>query len=425
MLSKFKNIFSIPDLRKKILFILFVLVIFRLAANIPLPSVDITQLREMFEGNQLVGMLNMFSGGGLSNISIVLLGLGPYITSSIIMQLLTMIVPRMEQMHKEEGEAGRAKFNTITRVATVPLAVVQTFAMIALLKSQGIITGITTLDTTVLIITATAGTIFLMWLGELITERKLGNGVSIMIFAGIVASVPSLISRLINTYDQSMLFTYLAFLVITIVTILGVVFISEGQRIIPISYARRRQRGAIGVGAGSSHLPIKVNQAGVIPIIFAISLVTIPTMAGQFMAGQDSVKLQEIGTIILNIFQNDWIYGGMYFSLVVLFTYFYTAVIFDPEKVAKNLQSQGGYIQGIRPGAETEEYIGKVSTRITLAGAIFLGLIAVLPIIVKGIMGGSSLLTVGGASILIVVSVVIEMVKQIDSQLVMHNYEKL
>lgn len=423
MLSKFKNIFSIPDLRKKILFILFVLVIFRLAANIPLPSVDVTQLREMFEGNQLVGMLNMFSGGGLSNISIVLLGLGPYITSSIIMQLLTMIFPRMEQMHKEEGEAGRAKFNTITRVATVPLAVVQTFAMITLLKSQGIISGITTLDMIVLIITATAGTIFLMWLGELITERKLGNGVSIMIFAGIVASVPSFTSRLINTYDQSMLFTYLAFLVITIITILGVVFISEGQRIIPISYARRRQIGTIG--AGSSHLPIKVNQAGVIPIIFAISLVTVPTIAGQFMAGQDNAKLQEIGTTILNIFQNNWIYGIMYFSLVVLFTYFYTAVIFDPEKVAKNLQSQGGYIQGIRPGAETEEYIGKVSTRITLAGAIFLGLIAVLPIIVKSVIGGSNLLTIGGASILIVVSVVIEMVKQIDSQLVMHNYEKL
>jgi len=425
MLSKFKNIFSIPELRSKILFILFVLVIFRLAANIPLPSVDVVHLKEMFEGNQLVGMLNMFSGGGLSNISIVLLGLGPYITSSIIMQLLTMIVPKMEQMHKEEGEAGRAKFNTITRVATVPLAFVQTFAMVALLKSQGIISGLTTFDMVTIIATATAGTIFLMWLGELITEKKLGNGVSIMIFAGIVASVPSFISRLLNTFDQSMISTYIAFLAITVITILGVVFVSEGQRIIPISYARRRQAGSVGIGAGSSHLPIKVNQAGVIPIIFAVSLVTIPTMAGQFMAGQDNVRLQDIGTTILHIFQNNWIHGGMYFFLVVLFTYFYTAVIFDPEKVAKNLQNQGGYIQGIRPGHETEEYIGKVSTRITLAGAIFLGLIAILPIIVQSIIGGSNMLTVGGTSILIVVSVVIEMVKQIDSQLVMHNYDKL
>ncbi len=425
MLSKFKNIFSVPDLRKKILFILAMLVVFRLAANIPLPSVDVSRLREMFEGNQLVGMLNMFSGGGLSNISIVLLGLGPYITSSIIMQLLTMIVPRIEQMHKEEGEAGRAKFNMITRVGTVPLAIVQTFAMIALLKSQGIITGLTPYNTAVLVITATGGTIFLMWLGELITEKKLGNGVSIMIFAGIVASVPSQTSRLIDTYDPTMLFTYISFLVIIIVTILGVVFVSEGQRIIPISYAGRR-KGVIGkTGVGSSHLPIKVNQAGVIPIIFAVSLVTMPTIAGQYMAGQSNEKMHEIGTTILTLFQNNWFYGGLYFFLVVLFTYFYTAVIFDPEKVAKNLQSQGGYIQGVRPGHETEEYIGKVSTRLTLAGAVFLGIIAILPILVQSVIGGSNLITVGGTSILIVVSVVIEMVKQIDSQLVMHNYDKL
>ena len=425
MFSKFKNIFSIPDLRRKILFILAMLVVFRFAANIPLPSVDVSRLKELFEGNQLVGMLNMFSGGGLSNISIVLLGLGPYITSSIIMQLLTMIVPSIDQMYKEEGEAGRAKFNMITRIGTVPLAIVQTFAMITLLKSQGIITGLNTYNTVVLIITATAGTIFLMWLGELITEKKLGNGVSIMIFAGIVASVPNKISRLIDTYDPSMLFTYISFLVIIVITILGVVFVSEGQRIIPISYASRR-KGIIGqTGVGSSHLPIKVNQAGVIPIIFAVSLVTMPTVLGQYMVGQSNERIHEIGSTILTLFQNNWFYGGLYFFLVVLFTYFYTAVVFDPEKVAKNLQSQGGYIQGYRPGRETEEYLGKISTRLTLAGAIFLGLIAVLPIIVQSIVGGSNLITVGGTSILIVVSVVIEMVKQIDSQLVMHNYDKL
>ncbi len=422
MLGKFKNIFAIEDLRKKILFILFVLVIFRLAANIPLPSVDVTRLRDLFEGNQLVGLLNIFSGGGLSKISIVLLGLGPYITSSIIMQLLTMMVPRLEQLHKEEGEAGRAKFNTITRVLTVPLAIVQTFAMLALLKSQGIITNLSAFHTVILVITATAGTIFLMWLGELITEKKLGNGVSLMIFAGIVASLPSALSRIFATFDPSQIFTYLSFIVIIILTIIGVVAVSEGQRIIPISYARRTRTG---VGSPQAQLPLKVNQAGVIPIIFAVSLVTMPTMVGQMMVASSNPKLVEFGSGVLAFFQHTGIYGTMYFLLVVLFTYFYTAVIFDPEKIAKNLQGQGGYIQGVRPGKETVDYLQRITTRITLAGAIFLGLIAIMPIIVQSFLHGSNLLTIGGTSILIVVSVVIELVKQIDAQLVMHNYDKL
>lgn len=424
MIGKFKNIFSIPDLRNKILFILALLVIFRIAANVPLPSVDVERLRDLFASNQLVGLLNIFSGGGLANISIVLLGLGPYITGSIIMQLLTIVVPKLEQLYKEEGEQGRAKFNTITRLLTVPLAIVQTFAMITLLKSQGIITDLTIFNTIVLVIVATTGTVFLMWLGELMTEKKLGNGVSLMIFAGIVASVPSLASQAIATFDQTQVFAYVAFLGITIATILGVVYVSEGQRIIPISYARRI-RGGAPTGGVSTHLPIKVNQAGVIPIIFAVSLVLFPTMIGQVMVASTSAQMIEIGTAILAFFGNSAIYGTFYFFLVVGFTYFYTAIIFNPEKIAENLQRQGGYIQGVRPGTETVTYLSRIANRITLAGAVFLGLIAILPIIVQSFVSGASFLTVGGASILIVVSVVIELVKQIDSQLVMHKYEKI
>jgi preprotein translocase subunit SecY len=423
MIGKFKNIFAIKELRNKILFILFVLIIFRLAANIPLPGVDMARLGELMSSNQLLGWLNMFSGGGLSSISIVLLGVGPYITASIIMQLLTMISPRMEQMYKEEGEAGRAKFNSITRFLTVPLAVMQTFAMISLLKAGNIFTDLNTFSFFAVIMTATAGTIFLMWLGELITEKGLGNGVSIIIFAGIVAAFPSVIKQLIDTFDSSQLFDYFAFIAVIVITILGVVFISEGQRIIPISYARR-MRGGSQYGGAKTHLPLRVNQAGVIPIIFAVSLVMFPRMIGQVMSGSANETMANIGNSIQVFFANNFYYGAIYFILVAMFTYFYTAVIFDPQKISANLQRQGGYIQGIRPGKETADYLGKIVNRITLAGALFLGIIAVLPIIVQSFTNSSSL-SVGGARILIVVSVVIEIVKQIDSQLMTHDYEKL
>jgi len=421
MLSKFANVFSIPDIRNKILFILAILVVFRLAANIPLPNVDPSAL-----GNSAAfGILNLFSGGGFSAISIVLLGLGPYITASIIMQLLTMIVPSVERMYKEEGEAGRQKFNTITRVFTVPLAVIQTFAMIALLRSQGVVGDVSPFTIVVLVTVATAGTIFLMWLGELITEKKLGNGVSMMIFAGIVAGLPSLVSQLWSTFNPQDVLTYIGYIALTIATIVGVVFISEGQRIIPISYARRTRSGGGGSGGSArTHLPIKVNQAGVIPIIFAVSLVTFPTLIGGLMQGSSNERVVEIGNTVAALFANSFFYGALYFGLVVLFTYFYTAVIFDPEKIAKNLQKQGGYIDGVRPGQETVDYLGRIVSRITLAGAIFLGLIAILPLM-AGILTGNESLAIGGTSILIVVSVVIELVKQMDAQLVMHNYEKI
>lgn len=417
-----RNIFAVPELRNKILFVLALLVVYRFAANIPLPGVDILRVQELFESNQLLGLLNLFSGGGLANISIVLLGVGPYITSSIIMQVLTMVVPQLEQMYKEEGEAGRQKFTMITRVITVPLAILQTFGMISLLKSQQILTNLTAYDTAVLVVIATAGTIFLMWLGELITEKKIGNGVSIMIFAGIVASLPSVLSRTFSTFDSTQLFTYLVFIAIGLATVAGVVFVNEGQRNVPVSYARKSRSGSRQMGSASTHLPLRVNQAGVIPIIFAISIVLFPSFVGSALAGVDNPSIASFGTMLAGLFQNQWIYGITYFALVILFTYFYTAVVFDPKKISENLQKQGGFVPGIRPGQRTEEYLARITSRITLFGSLFLGLIAVLPIVVQGFTQIATL-TIGGTSILIAVSVVVEMVKQIEAQLVMRRYD--
>lgn len=420
-MQKFFQIFSVPQIRNKILFILALLVVYRFAANIPLPGVDVSRVAEFFENNQLFGLLNIFSGGGLSNISIVLLGVGPYITASIIMQLLTMIVPQIKQLHSEEGEAGRQKFTMITRLLTVPLAIIQTYAMIQLLGNQGILGELSAFDVAVMVVVATAGTIFLMWLGEIITEKGVGNGVSIIIFAGIVASLPSLTSQLISTFDSTQIFLYITFGAVALITVAGVVFINEGQRIIPISYAKRL-RGSKTYGGSTTHLPLKVNQAGVIPIIFAISIILFPPTIASFLAGSDNVSLASAAQTVADVFQNQWVYGCLYFFLVVVFTYFYTAVIFDPHKIADNLQKQGGYIPGIRPGKNTEEYLAQIINRITFTGALFLGAIAVLPLVVQGFTGIGAL-TIGGTSILIVVSVVIEMVKQIESQLVMRSYD--
>jgi preprotein translocase subunit SecY len=348
MFEKLIQIFKIRDLRNKVLFILGIMVVFRLAANIPLPGIDQAQLIKFFQSNQLFGLLNLFSGGGLRGISIVLLGVGPYITASIIMQLLTMIIPRLEQIYKEEGEAGREKFNQWTRWLTVPLAAMQTFAMISLLRSQKIITETTPFIMFSIIVVSVAGTIFLMWLGELITEKKIGNGVSLIIFAGIVASIPSAVSRIFATWDPSQFFTYVFFLAMTIAAIAGVVFMTEGQRNIPVSYAKRI-RGNRMYGGTSTHLPLRVNQAGVIPIIFAMSIMLFPGMIANFLANATNPTIAGMARTVGSIFQNQWFYGSAYFILVVAFTYFYTAVVFDPNKIAESLQKQGGYVPGIRP----------------------------------------------------------------------------
>ncbi len=417
------KVFQVPNLRNKIFFILALLVVYRIAANIPLPGVDVLALKRLFEQNAFLGLLNVFSGGGLSNISIVLLGVAPYITASIIMQLLTTLVPSLERMYKEEGEQGRQKFNMITRWITVPLAALQSFSMLSLLRSQNILGEVEPFTMAVIVISATAGTIFLMWLGELITEKGLGNGVSLIIFAGIVSSLPTALSRLLATWDSSQFFVYVLFLLVGAVTIAGVILVNEGQRTIPVTYAKR-VRGANTYGGSSTHLPLKVNQAGVIPIIFAVSLILIPTMIANFLATNSNQAIASKAIFVSGWLQDQLVYGSIYFFLVVIFTYFYTAVVFDPNKISENLQKQGGYIPGIRPGRTTAEYLYHIMNRITLAGALFLGLIAVMPYIVQAATGIQSV-SLGGVSILIVVSVVLETIKQIQSQMMMRSYETL
>ena len=421
MSNKIKQIFKIKDIRNKILFILFVLVAFRLAANIPVPGVDVARLRSYFDNNQLLGMLDLFSGGGLRNISIVMLGVGPYITASIIMQLTTMIFPAMEKLYKEEGEAGRQKFNMCARGLTVPLAILQSFSMIALLRSQGVMGSLSWVQYLLIISTITAGTVFLMWLGEIITEKGLGNGVSLIIFAGIVSALPTAINNLILTWNSSEVLAYLGLGIFSIVTIAAIVFITEGQRDIPITFARQVRGKTMG---GNSTLPLRVNMAGVIPIIFAMSIMLFPNVIASFLANSSNETVANIASSVADLLANQWVYGGLYFLLVVAFTYFYTAVTFNPEKVAENLQRQGGFISGIRPGRSTVEYLNFIVNRITLTGALFLGLVAVLPFIIQGMTGIQSI-KVGGTGILIVVSVVLEMMKQTEAQLIMRDYDRL
>ncbi len=421
MKEKIVQIFKVKELRNKILFILALLIVFRLVANIPIPGVNQEQLRNFFQSNELFGLLNLFSGGGLSSISIVMLGVGPYITASIIMQLLTMIVPRLEQIYKEEGETGRQKFNQWTRFLTVPLAALQTFGMISLLRSQNILGEMNAFSTVSVIVVAVAGTVFLMWLGELITEKNIGNGVSLIIFAGIVAGLPSSFSRVFATWDSSQFFTYIFLLVLVVIAIAGVVAVTEGQRNIPVSYAKRI-RGNRMYGGASTHLPLRVNQAGVIPIIFAMSIMLFPGMIANFLSTVSNQAVANAAKAVGGFLQNQWLYGSVYFILVVAFTYFYTAVIFDPNKISESLQKNGGYIPGIRPGKTTADYLYKIINRITLSGAIFLGVIAILPFIVQGAFNLKSV-SIGGTGLLIAVSVVIEIVKQIQSQLMMRDYE--
>ncbi len=419
--QKVKLVFMDPDLRKKILFVLMILIVFRIGAVIPIPGIDVERLSSFLQGNQFFGLLNIFSGGALSNLSIVMLGVGPYITASIIMQLLTMMFPKLKEMYQEEGAAGKQKFNQISRYLTVPLATLQGFALLSLLERQGVLGSLTMADRLMNVVIVTAGAVFLMWLGELMTEYGIGNGISMMIFAGIVVSIPTSLSQILIGFDYSNLFLYIGFLVAAFFIIAGVVVITEAQRPIPISYAKR-VRGMKVYGGSSTYLPLKVNQAGVIPIIFALSFLLFPQMITGVLSGVGSEGFQSVLTVVNNFFNNPWVYASLYFILVFLFTYFYTAVTFDPTAISKNLQKSGAFIPGIRPGRSTAEYISKILTRITLVGAIFLGFIAVLPLAMRAVTGMVSL-TIGGTALLIVVSVVLETIKQIKSQMVMREYE--
>ena len=424
MLDKIRQIWKIKDLRKSILFVLGMLVIFRFAAHIPIPGVNIANLKDFFSRNEMLGMLNILSGGAMSNFSLVAMGIAPYITASIIMQLLTMIVPRLEEISKE-GAAGHQKINQYSRLLTIPLAILQSYGMIMLFRqsSQPIVGALSTFQLANVLMVMTAGTVFLMWLGELITEKKIGNGISLLIFAGIVERVPISIQQTIATFSQEQIVNLLVLAILALITIAGVVIVTEGQRNIPVTYARRI-RGHRMYGGTDTYLPLRVNQAGMIPIIFAISIVLFPGLIGQLMSRSGSVFIARFGQVLMSITQNQLIYGLIYFGLVVAFTYFYTSIIFHPTQIAEHLQRQGGFVPGLRPGRPTSDYLSTISSRIMLAGALSLGLIAVLPIITQNVFKLSAFV-VGGAAILIVVSVILETVKQIQAQISMHEYEGL
>jgi preprotein translocase subunit SecY len=418
LLVLFKN----KDLRKKTLIILSLFIVFRIAANVPIPGIGVENLRRFFDQNQAFGLLNIFSGGALSNFSIVLLGLGPYITGTIIMQLLTMIFPALERMYKEEGEAGRHKFNQYSRLLTIPLAGLEGFGMLTLFSRQGVITGLTPALMLSSIITIIAGSMLLMWIGEIITEQGLGNGISLLIFAGIIARLPVNIFQTFATWDPSQIPSYLLFFALSIIIIAGVVLITEARRNIPVSYAKR-VRGNKVYGGVSTYLPLNVNPAGVIPIIFALSILLFPGMIAGFLTGV-SGWVGNVASQVNTFFNNAWVHGILYFILVVIFTYFYTAVTFDPKAIAENLQKMGGFIPGVRPGESTQKFLKHILNRVLFTGAIFLALIAVLPNIVAGITGVTGFtFLIGGTSLLIIVSVVLDTFRQINAQLEMREYD--
>ena len=418
--NKIKLIWTDITLRKRIIFVLFALVVFRALAAIPIPGIDTVALSSFLSNNQFFGILNIFSGGGLSNLSIIMLGVGPYITSSIIMQLLTMMVPALKRLYHEEGEAGRRKFAQWSRIFTVPLAAIQGISLLYILEQQNILFQLGAFDRTTNLFIIVAGSILLMWLGELVTEFGIGNGVSLIIFAGIVSRLPTTVSELAFTFDVSQIPLYLGFAVAGLLIIAGIVVVTEAERPIPVTYAKR-VRGAKMYGGGSTYLPLRVNQAGVIPIIFALSILLFPQMIGTFLTRFTNPIIVKISGALSAFSQTSVLYAVLYFIFVFMFTYFYTAVTFDPEALSQNLQKNGAFIPGIRPGPSTSDYISKVLTRITLLGAVFLGFIAVLPIIMQRMTGIASL-AIGGTSILIVVSVVLDLLKKVDAQISMREY---
>jgi preprotein translocase subunit SecY len=416
-----KAIFGDSTLRNRIFFVTAILILTRVLAAIPIPGVSTENLAQFLQGNTFSSFLNIFAGGGISSFSIVLLGVGPYITASIIMQLLTVLVPRLKEMYQEEGDLGRRRFVQYGRLLTIPLAILQGFALITLLSRQGAIGALTETQLVQNIIIVTAGTVLMMWLGELMNERGIGNGVSLIIFAGIVSAVPQHVSQFLVTFDVSQIPMLVGLLVLTLIVIAGVVYVTEAERPVPVTYARQARMGQQSSLTQATYLPLRLNQAGVVPIIFAVSMLLFPQLIGQLFATSSQESLRSIARLINEGLTNQWIYGSIYFILVVAFTYFYTAVMFDPEKTAENLQKNGAFIPGYRPGIATAEYIGHVLARITLFGAVFLGLVAVLPVVVQGITGITAI-AVGGTSLLIAVSVVLDVIKKVDAQLSMREY---
>jgi preprotein translocase subunit SecY len=413
------RMFRIPEIRNAILFLVLAIVIFRVAAHIPVPGIDASGLASILQGNQFLGLLNMFSGGTLSSFSVVALGVSPYITASIIFQLIGMIFPSIEEMQKEEQ--GRQQISRYTRIATVPLAFLQGYGVLRLLETQpqfGL--QLNAWSFVLALISMAAGTVFLMWLGELVTERKMGNGISLLIFAGIMAGLPATLAQFSATYTSADLLTVIMFIALTIVTIVGVVVVSEGQRNIPVQYARGGAQALSG--KVQSSLPLRLNIGGMIPIIFALSIVVLPPILAQFFLEARTQFLRDAAQWTIVTFQNNTVYAILYFVLVVAFTFFYASIVFRPDQIAENLQKQGGFIPGVRPGEQTTKYLEWVMYRLLLSGALFLGIIAILPNVVQGFTGNQSLV-IGGSSVIIVVSVVIDIVKQVQSQISMRAYD--
>jgi preprotein translocase subunit SecY len=434
MLQAVINAFKIPDLRAKILFTLAMLVVFRCIASIPIPGVDRDGLRDFIENNQLLGMLNLFSGSGLTNFSIVALGVYPYITASIIMQLMTPIIPRLNELSME-GQQGRNKINQYTHVLTVPLALLQGYGQTLLFSRQtgvdgqplikdfGLFDGDTWLPTAAILLSMTAGTLLLVWIGELITEKGIGNGISVIIFGGIVASLPSNISGVVsgNSAGTSAVGLFL-FALIGLITIVGVVLINEGQRRIPVHHAKRVRSGRV-YGGTTTNIPLKVNSAGMIPLIFAVSIMVFPGMVASFLEASNTTWVRDMaGNIREWLSPNTWSYNIVYFFMVIGFTFFYTMVVFQQQRIPESLQRQGAFIPGIRPGRNTAVYLQRVLSRITIVGAVFLGIVAVLPFIATKITGVNAL-QLSATSLLIVVGVAIDTMRQLEAQLMMRNYE--
>lgn len=419
--SIFRNSIKDKEIRKKILITLFLLLVFRFFAHIPVAGVNINQLRALFSQNQFLGLLDIFSGGTLSNFSILALGLNPYIYASIVFQLLTVVMPKLEALAKE-GEYGRQKINQYTRYLTIPLSVVQGFGMYALLRSQNIISSLSPIDMLIFLATLTAGTMFIMWIGEIITEQGLGNGISVLIFAGIVGRIPVVMAQTISATSTQDFVNIGIFVIMGIIVVAAIVFVNEAVRKVPIYYAKR-VRGSRISGGSSTHLPLKLNQAGVIPIIFAISLVLLPSMVANYLSSLKGPISNLGGFLATNFNPSGITYNVTYFLLVVGFTYFYTAIIFNPQKISEDIQQSGGFIPGVRPGKQTASHLNYIITRITLAGALFLGAVAILPSIARAFTNINTLL-IGGTSILIVVSVVIETVKILETQVATRSYER-
>lgn len=422
IVTKISSLFRDPEIRKKLVFTLFIFFIFRVFAFLPVASVNLEKIHELFAQNEFLGLLNIFSGGTLVNFSVMALGLTPYINASIIMQLLTVVVPSLEALTKE-GEYGRFKINQYTRLLTLPLALIQAVGIYIILKNQNILTVLSPLEFVSFVFTMVAGTFILMWFGELISEFGLGNGISLIIFAGIVSRIPILLTQTLSTMNQEAFFSLGVFVVVGLLVIAAIVFINEAVRKIPIYYAKRVRGNKMLQGA-TNYLPLKLNQAGVIPIIFAVSFVLFPQLIGNFLKYSQNPTIASFGNFLANLFNpSGFFYNFFYFFLVIAFTYFYTIIIFNPQKIADEIQKNGGFIPGIRPGLATKQYLQKIVYRITSVGAVFLGIIAIMPSLISSLTGITSLV-VGGTGVLIVVSVVLETFKNIEAQLVMKSYDK-